>query len=87
MCKSGIRPDFDYAKLAINKYGVIRKGGAWFTICDPDTLQPIEQDGRPVKVNGMAKVYDYLHTNAEYFEKLKAYIEANIKDMDSGAMS
>lgn len=84
MCKSGIRPDFDYAKLAINKFSLIRKGGAWFTVCDPETEQPLEDNGKPVKLNGLSRVYDYLHTNTEYFEKLKQYIEANIKDDASG---
>ena len=29
-------------------------------------------------MNGMAKVYQYLADNSEYFDKLKKYIEADI---------
>ena len=78
MCNSGIRPDFDYAKLAITKYGIIRKSGAWYTMCMPDTGEVIEEDGKILKVNGLAKVYDYLQQNSEYYTKLKNYIEADI---------
>lgn len=79
MCKSGIRPDFDYAKLATTKYNIIRKAGAWFTICDPTTGEVFTDDsGKVVKLNGMAKVYQYLSDNPDYFEKLKTYIEADI---------
>ena len=81
MCQSGIRPDFDYAKLAIDRYGIIKKGGAWFTICDPytkevlETADPINPDKRkPVKINGMSKVYEYLEHNTEYYERLKRFI-------------
>lgn len=78
MCNSGIRPDFDYAKLAITKYGIIRKSGAWYTMCMPDTGEVIEEDGKILKVNGLAKVYDYLQQNPEYYTKLKDFIEADI---------
>lgn len=81
MCHSGIRPDFDYALLAVNKYGIIQKGGAWFTICDPYTGEVlVEPDLKnpnkevPVKLHGLAKVYDYLNSHGDYFEKLKKYI-------------
>lgn len=75
MCDSGLRPDFDFAKLAVSKYNVIVKAGAWFTIKDPNTMQPLEDDkGMPVKVNGMAKVYQYLQDHPEYYEKLKEFI-------------
>lgn len=81
MCKSGIRPDFDYAKLAVNRYGIINKSGAWFTLCDPDTGEvltrpdPATKNGVvPLKVNGMAKVYDYFQANPEYYEKVKRFI-------------
>lgn len=78
MCNSGIRPDFDYAKLAITKYGIIHKSGAWYTMCMPDTGEVIEEDGKILKVNGLAKVYDYLQQNSEYYTKLKNFIEADI---------
>lgn len=80
MTQSGIRPDYDYAKLAITKYNIIRKAGAWFTITDPTTGVVLEEEGRPVKVNGLAKVYDYLQTHPEYYEKLKAFIWSDISN-------
>ena len=78
MCSSGLRPDFDFANLAVKKYGIIRKAGAWFTMCDPYTGEVVEENGTPVKVNGMAKVYDYLQNHEEYYEKLKTYIVDDI---------
>lgn len=81
MCQSGIRPDFDYAQLAVKKYGIIQKGGAWFTICDPYTgevaMKPDPSNPSkeiPIKLNGMAKVYDYLNSNQEYYSKLQKFI-------------
>ena len=74
MCTKGIVPMFDYAQLAIKKYGVIKKSGAWFTICDPYTGEILEIDGKPVKINGLSKVYSYLENNLEYYNKLKKYI-------------
>lgn len=81
MCQSGIRPDFDYAQLAVNKYGIINKAGAWFTICDPETGEVLTRDDpnvkggkAPLKVNGMAKVYEYLKNNPDYYDKVKKFI-------------
>lgn len=79
MSQSGIRPDFDYAKLAVGKYNIIRKTGAWFTVCDPETGEILDNSqGQPLKLNGMAKVYEYLQGNQDYFEKLKNYINNDI---------
>lgn len=75
MTQTGLRPDFDYAKLAVNKYGIIHKSGAWFTVCDPETGEILENDaGAPIKLNGMAKVYEYLQANSEYYNKVVKYI-------------
>lgn len=83
MCQSGLRPDFDYAQLAVKKYGIIRKGGAWFTVTDPYTGEVVEDErGALVKLNGMAKVYDYLQNHSEYYEKLKRYITDDINGID-----
>lgn len=88
MCQSGIREDMDYAKLAVNKYGIIRKGGAWFTMCDPYTGEVLEDDtGNLVKINGMAKVYDYLQANTEYFEKIKKFITDDINNNTTDELS
>lgn len=79
MCDSGIRPDYDYAQLAVNRYNVIKKSGAWFTIIDPTTGEVIsDSKGQATKVNGMAKVYQYLSDNPDYYEKLKNFIMDDI---------
>ena len=78
MAQSGLRTDFEFANLAITKYGIIRKNSAWFTICDPETKEPLEVDETVVKVNGLAKVYDYLQNNPDYYEKLCNYIVNDI---------
>lgn len=79
MTQSGLRVDYEYANLAIQKYNIIKKGGAWFTICDPETKEPLEtEDGGIIKINGQAKVYDYLQANPEYYEKLCNFIVNDI---------
>ena len=78
MCQSGIREDMDFANLAMKKYGIIHKAAAWFSFADPYTGEVIEEDGKLVKVNGMAKVYEYLKSNKEYYAKLKKYIMDDI---------
>lgn len=79
---SGIKPLMDYAQLAIKNYSFIRKAGGWFTICDPETGAIIEVDGRPLKLQGLPKVYEYLETNTEYYNKVKTFIENDINKKD-----
>ncbi|MCM1226160.1 MAG: DNA recombination/repair protein RecA [Clostridium sp.] len=78
MCQSGIRPDFDYALLAINKYNIIQKSGAWFTVCDPYTGEVLMDNTldkpKPIKLNGLAKVYDFLNSHQEYYQKVQKFI-------------
>ena len=74
MAQSGLRTDFEFANLAITKYNIIRKNSGWYTVCDPETMDPLEVNDTIVKVNGLAKVYDYLQSNTEYYEKLCNYI-------------
>lgn len=79
MVQSGIRPDFDYAKLAIDKYGIIKKAGAWFTMCDPFTGEVLEDaNGKTVKVNGQLKVFDYLAEHPDYYQRLRKFIDADL---------
>lgn len=78
MAQSGIRLDMDYAQLAIKHYGLISKGGAWYTFMDPFTSEPLEVDGKIVKVNGMSAVFEYLQNNPDYYEKLKNFIYNDI---------
>lgn len=82
MMDSGIRPDYDYAKLAINKYDIIKKGGAWFTFVDPYTGCILEEDGKPVKVNGQVRVYEYLQEHPDYYESLRKYITDDINGVE-----
>lgn len=82
LCTEGIKPEMDYAQLAVNKYKIIRKGGPWFTVYDPYTGELLEMDDKPVKLQGMPKVYDFLETNAWYFDRLKKYIEDDINGRD-----
>lgn len=84
MCKSGIRVDMDYAQLAMKRYGLIRKAGAWFSFVEPDTGEILEVNEKTVKVNGMIKVYEFLQNNTEYFNRLKKYIEDDINGKQSG---
>lgn len=83
MSQSGLRVDFEFANLAITKYNIIRKGGAWFTICDPETKEPLEVDDTIIKLNGLAKVYDYLQINTEYYQRLCDYI---VNDINSNGI-
>ena len=85
MAQSGLRTDFEFANMAISKYNIIKKGGAWFTICDPETKEPLEVNDSLVKLNGLAKVYDYLQANPEYYQKLCDYIvnDINAHGMDT----
>ena len=86
MCHSGIRPDFDYTTLAIKDYGLIKKSAAWFSMIDPDTGEVLSdpETGKPIKLNGLGKVYDFLAANTEYYEKLKKYI---LDDINSGGVA
>lgn len=90
MCQQGIRADMDYGQLAVKKYGIIRKAGAWFTFTNPNTGEVLDdENGNVVKVNGMARVYEYLQNNPEYFKEVKDFILNDINgstdnDIDSG---
>ncbi len=79
MAQTGIEVEMDFAQLAVKKYGIIAKAGAWFTITDPMTGEVLEDEsGKPVKVNGMAKVLEFLKMNPEYFDRLQKFILADI---------
>ena len=83
MYASGIREDFDFAKLAIGK-GIIKKRGGWFTVCDPYTGEVLTTDtGAELKINGTAKVYAFLQENTEYYNKLKKYISDDINGVEN----
>lgn len=85
MTQSGIRADFDYAQLALTTYNLIHKSGGWYSFIVPDTGEVLTStDGKEVKVNGLAKVYEYLNGNPEYYNQLKAYVDADIKGDNNG---
>ena len=83
MAQSGLRTDFEFANLAIAKYGIIRKNQGWFTICEPETSEPLEVDGSLVKINGLAKVYEYLQSHTDYYERLCNFI---VKDINKNGL-
>ena len=88
MSDSGIRVDMDYAQLAVKKYNIIKKSGAWFTICDPRTGEILDDPtGKPLKLNGMSKVLEYLQTNKEYFDVLREFIQSDIEGRDPNYVS
>ena len=75
MVHSGIRTDMDLAQLAVNKYSIIRKSGAWFSVSDPETGEVlVGDDGKDLKLHGMANVYDYLQANPTYYGKLEKFV-------------
>ena len=76
MAQSGIRKDMDLAQTALTKYSIIKKSGAWFTFSDPFTGEIIcdESTGKALRVQGMAKVYDYLGSHPDYYNLLEQYI-------------
>lgn len=83
MTQTGIRIDYEFAKLAITKYEIIKKNGGWYYFYDPETGEPYEKDGDIVKVNGLAKVYDYLNIDLEYDEKMRNHI---INDINANGL-
>lgn len=79
MCDSGIMPMYDYVKLAMTKYGIIAKAGAWMTLTDPRTGEVYCNDqGTPVKLNGLAKVYAYMEANPDYYNMIVDFIEKDL---------
>jgi recombination protein RecA len=86
MCTKGIMPMFDYAQLAIKRYNIISKSGGWFTLTDPETGEILQQDGKTVKINGLARVYQYLEDNPEYYEKIQKFIMDDLNNSDTEVM-
>ena len=83
MAQTGIEVEMDFAQLAVKKYGVIKKAGAWYSVLNPYTGEVLEDEkGLPVKLNGMAKVLDFLKLNPDYFKKIQDYILADIAGED-----
>lgn len=83
MAQTGIRTDMDIAKLAEKSYNIIIKSGAWYTLTNPDTGEVIEADGKPVKLNGMSKVLDYMQQNPAYYQQVCDFILRDIAGEDA----
>lgn len=83
MAQTGLRPDFEFATLAIAKYNIIQKTKGWYTICDPVTKEPLEVDGNIVKVNGLANVYAYLQNNPDYYDGMCKFILDDINNSET----
>ena len=41
---------------------------------DPDTGEVLVLGGKPVKLNGLTRVYEFLQSYREYYERLKKFI-------------
>lgn len=79
MAQTGIEVEMDFAQLALKKYNIIHKAGAWMSLVEPSTGELLEDEtGKPVKLNGMAKVLDFLRLNPDYFKRIQDYILADI---------
>ena len=62
----GIDETQELIELA-TEVGFIKKAGAWFNL-------QMNEDEESIKFHGVAKVYEYLKSNPEFFEKLKIAI-------------
>lgn len=80
MFQSGIRPDYDYATLAVKNYGLIKKSAGWYSFVEPTTGEVLEdaESGKPVKVNGLGKVYEFLQSHESYYQALRDFIDTDI---------
>lgn len=84
MCTQGIVPLFDYARLARDTYGYIKKAAGWFSFVNPDTGELLsDSTGKVIKVNGMAKVYQFLQDNVQYYDSLRKAIERDISGKEA----
>lgn len=84
MAQSGLRVDFEFANLAQSKYDIIQKNKAWYILCVPETKEPLEDsEGKIIKLNGKAKVYEYLQANPDYYQRLCDFI---VNDINSNGM-
>jgi recombination protein RecA len=79
MFDSGIRPDYDYASLALKNYSLIRKSGGWYSFVSPTTGEVLtDENDKSIKVNGMANVYSFLNSHQDYYKELTEYIMNDI---------
>lgn len=84
MVQSGIRNDIDMAQLAVKKYNIIVKSGAWFALTIPGTGEAIlDSDGKPIRLNGMSKVLEYLQQHPDYYKQIEEFILHDIEGRGS----
>ena len=51
------------------------------------TQRPVkimERDGKPIRLQGLSKVYQYLETDDDYYNKLKNFILKDIDESNGG---
>lgn len=78
MYDTGIDEIADLVEVAI-KYGIISKGGAWFTFIDPDTGEVLQDDeGNDLKVQGQANVCALLAENEILLDELRDKVNSYI---------
>ena len=63
----------DLVDVAV-KYDLIQKAGAWFAIIDPDTGEEL------AKVQGQARVYEYLSDNFDVLKKVESFMDDKIQE-------
>lgn len=73
----GFKSDDEYVDFII-RFEIFKQGGAWFTC---------ERWGEPIKLNGKAKVLEWLKSNPEKYEELKQEVTNRLlgfsKELDS----
>ena len=80
MSKTGLRVDFEFIQLAITKYDIIHKQGGWYYMYDPYTREIIMKDDKELKVNGLAKVYEYCQLDKELYDTYCKFILEDINN-------
>lgn len=83
MTQSGIRTDIDLVQLGIKKYGFIKKTGGWFTMCDPHTREILMDEDKPIKINGLARVYEWVQSHQNYMKSMSDFIIGDQENTDT----
>lgn len=67
----GIDEEYEMCEIA-SEFGLIQQGGAWYTLefLEDEEGKSITGAEKPIKLNGMAKVYQYFKENTIVYEKL-----------------
>lgn len=68
----------DMIDIAI-KYGIIQQGGAWFSICDIETGEILQQGEEDLKFQGKAKLFNALKENNELRESIEMQVHNELE--------